>query len=542
MQYIRLDLNGIYREIGAQVQGLSAASMQHVFRMDHFLEQTDRILNKKKLGRVLIVRGPYFSAPPFGALEAIRDELQRLVKAGKELVYYAADYSYADSYLASVCKERILHPLGSISFLGLSSNGFFFKKLLQKQDISVEIIRRGRYKSAADAFSSDKYDKYNKEQMQRLLDTTLEYLKAGTMECSAFTPEIMEKLLSGSILSASEAVDKKLASRTAILEDLLAEWEEQKIKELKKLPIKGSWGKGKKLALLVFEGGIIDGESRNDPLMGQMIGDEAFIKAIQEVRKNKAFKAVLLRINSGGGSALASDNIVHELDRLAKEKPLVISMGPVAGSGGYWIASSGKKLFAQHTSITGSIGVLSLYFQIQKLLEKHGITADTLKNGISADMGSALRPMTRQEKTELENRVEVLYQDFLKRAAVFRSTTTEKVHELAEGRLWLGSDAKEKNLIDETGGLREAIAYLMKELGYTRARISTGPHIKQPLIARLLSRKNNSAISAAILQTESDKIQAAAILSSCRSMHGKAICMDGACTSIAAASPHIYHI
>ncbi|MFW6362727.1 MAG: signal peptide peptidase SppA [Spirochaeta sp.] len=494
MQFLRLDLNGEYREIGSQVTGLNPAQVKSTFRMDHFYERTEWVLRKKSCTHVLVVRGPRFSAPPFGALEAIRECLVRMTKAGKQVVYYAAEFETADCYLASACTERVLHPLGAVSFRGLARSGVFFSRLLKKQGIEVEIVRRGRYKSAGDIFRNDHYDQWSQEQLQRILDGTVQHMRKVLSGAEGFGEERIDAMLKGKGYHADEALEAGIVHRLNSLQDVLAEWKEQKSKPLKPPKIRGRWGKGKHVALLVFEGGIIDGDSRREPMLGQMVGDEPFIKEIAQLRENKRVKAVVLRINSGGGSAVASDNIVRELERLNEKKPLIVSMGPVAGSGGYWIATAGRRLFAEHTTITGSIGVIGLYFQLQELLKRHGITTDAVRHGDMADIASALRAMTEKERSVIEERIEKLYQEFLTRAAHFRNSTPEKIHELAEGRIWTGDDAVTHGLIDEAGGLAAALAQAAAEIGEDRIRVMTGPHIKQPFLARMLAPKNSSML------------------------------------------------
>lgn len=493
MKYVRIDLQGTYQEIGPQVAGLGSISVDETFRFDHFMETVAKIIRMKQVKRVLVVRGPDFSLLPFGALEAVRGQLKRLSDAGKEVFYYAADYGLVDCCLASVCTKRIVHPLGNITFMGIARGGLFFKQLLEKYRIKVDVTRRGRYKSAGDPFRTESYDDFNREQWQRLLDLTVGELRKTLDKDAGFGDETIDELLTGKLLTASQAVEGGIAHQAVSAEDLTHDWKQAKIKCKKNPKTKGRYGKGKKVAVLVFEGAIVDGKSRMDPLIGQAIGDRPMVKQIRKLREDKRTKAVLFRINSGGGSAVASENIVRELKLLAQKKPLVVSMGPIAGSGGYWISAAGERLFAQPTTVTGSIGVIHLHFQINEALSAYGISTDVVKHGKSADFGSSLRAMDSQEKKELEGFIETLYQEFISKVADVRKLKPETVHTLGEGRLWLGRDALEHGLVDEMGDIQDALDYLKGKLGYKHMKVVFLPKVKQPFISRLFQGKPSNA-------------------------------------------------
>ncbi|GAB6091267.1 signal peptide peptidase SppA [Spirochaeta dissipatitropha] len=493
MRYVRVKLSGEYSEIGPQVGGLRGMSSGPHFRMDYFSEQVFRVCRKKKISTVLIVRDDSFSVSNFAALESIRNQLLILKNSGKRLIYSASNYSMQDCYLSSVCQEKAIDPLGAIRFLGMSVTGKFFQGLLEKQNIKADIIRRGRYKSAGDPFRSKEYDEFNREQLARLLEGAVTELQNTVRDSGFMTEEQIQNLLNGTSLTASQAAEQKLVqhvSTSADLEDML---KEDKIKSAKLPKVKSRYGRGKRIAVLVFEGAIMDGKNQQHPLLGQIIGSDTFIKEIRSLRENKKIKAVVLRINSGGGSATASDAIVRELERLNKEKPLVISMGQIAGSGGYWIATCGRKLFAQNTTITGSIGVINLHFELQSFLKKFGISTDVIRAGKFADIGSSLRPMTEEEHAFYENEIERIYQLFLKRCADFRKTDTNTIHNVGEGRVWLGSDAKTNGLIDDIGDLYSAVSHAADLIDCHRYSIQYGPHIKQPWILRNIG-KNNAAV------------------------------------------------
>ncbi len=491
MKYAVVMLDGVYRETGNQVQGLEGISTEKEFRFDHFFEQISRIIGRKSIKKVLVIRGPEFTAVPFGACEAVHQLLKQLSDAGREVWYYADEYEMHDCYLSSACSRRIMHPLGTCSFRGLARTGVFFQEALKRREITVEVIRRGKYKSAASPFTGRAFDDADREQLQRLLDETVGFMAKAVMQRSGMEQSGIDRLLAGTICSAEYARELGLIDEGRTTEQLFAEWKGRKEKRIKLKKPKGTWGTGRKtVAVLVHEGAIAPGtKNRKSSLIGQVIGDGFMVNEIRRLRENRRVKAVVFRINSGGGSVTASENILQALKLLAEKKPLIVSMGPVAGSGGYWIATAASKLYCQATAVTGSIGAVTLFFDIHKALESWGITADTVRRGESADLGSALRPLKEEERRQADGNIEQVYQEFIRRVAEFRNREPSEIAELAQGRLWIGSDAAARGLVDETGGLPDALAAAKAAAGLKRCRISCFPRIKKSMVERMLTPK-----------------------------------------------------
>ncbi len=491
MRYAEIELKGAYREIGPQIPGLENLFAEKSFQLDHFFERVHRISRSRRVRRVLVRRFDRFSPPPFAALEEIRSGLQRLTEAGKEVYYYSPEYEQFDCVLASACKHRLIHPMGTVSFLGIAAPGLFFKRFLDKHEIGVEVIRRGRYKSAADSFRAEEHDAYSREQLQYMLDGAVESMREMISKSpitSRASGTIFEEMLDGRVYTAPHAKQTGLVDNLITINELTAGWRKEKVKK-HAVKLRGRFGRGPRIAVLVFEGFIIDGDSRHIPWLGQAIGDRSMAKSIRALRENRHVKAVVFRVNSGGGSALASESIQQELALLHKTKPLVISMGPVAGSGGYWISTTGRQVIASPTTITGSIGVVSSFFDISKLLVKYGITIDSIKSGELSDFGSTLRGLTDQERATIDGVVEFLYQGFVQRVATARGMTPDRVHELGEGRVWLGNDAHRHGLVDELGGLHMAINHAKAALKTNKARVSFGP--KLSFISNLSPRRSS---------------------------------------------------
>ena len=572
MKYAKLTLKGRYRETGSQVHSL-AGTVGRDFRFDQFLLRVEKLLRTPRVRRVLIVCDPQFQAMLWGGAEAIRNQLQRLAESGKELWFYAHEYHPLQLYLASACTRRVLHPLGTVSFLGLSRSFLFFKKAMGKADIEAQIIRRGEYKSAGDRFRTDRLDHSNQEQYQEFFNSVAAHLAdtivAGYKETMA-SPEAaraaLNELTSGRIISAGEAESEGWIHKSKTLDRLETEWKNNKYKKInlkkpgRSYTISGSlhfpqaaqeaqadkankadkaaqeaqadqWAKAaaqptaahpaaahptskkpsralpslvkprKKIAVLVFEGAIIDGTSKQHPLLGQALGAESFIPHIRALEKANTVKGVVLRVNSGGGSATASEDILDALSRLREKKPLVVSMSDVAGSGGYWISCCAERLFAHHSTLTGSIGVITMFFYLEKFLKKHGITASGIKTGPHADLGSVFHSMDEKEREIIDSEVERLYQLFLERVAESRVSIPEEIDAYAKGRVWAGNAALRHNLIDEIGGIESAVAYLRGTLDLPRAKVEFYPRIKHSFLEKRLIQSRSAPAASVVPPT-----------------------------------------
>src|SRR5690554_3474934 len=239
MKYVVIALKGTYCEIGGQVQSISAP--KKLFRLDRLMELCAWIKKKRSIGTVLMIRHPDFLAPSFGALESIH-ALVRDLSQHKELWYYATDYDLIDIYLASACTNRIIHPLGTLCLRGLAWQQIFFKKLLDKHGVEVEVFRRGSYKSAADPFRCDSLDQYNREQLERLLEVTFQTLSSEIMQDSAYSQQLMDSLLGGETLTAADAVAKQLVTEAVSEHELRNRWKKNKVSELVKKRYKGVYG------------------------------------------------------------------------------------------------------------------------------------------------------------------------------------------------------------------------------------------------------------------------------------------------------------
>ncbi len=492
-----IQLSGIYRDTSPLIKSLLSQNRpKDFFRFDIFLISIEKIISNDNIKRVLIDSKMDFGSNLFSGMEAVRNQLKRLVDAGKEVYYYSSDYSIDDLYLSSVCSKRIIHPLGDLKFFGIFKQFMFLKNLRDRFDIDIEVIRRGKYKSAADTLRTDQLDKWNREQYEKIFDTFFNEITDKIKKGLNKTDEDLNNLLEGYKPNAEQSVEEGWVTDVKTREDIIDEWKEKEQLKEGRIKIKHArYGRGKKIAVLFFEGAIIDGKSRQDPLMGQAIGADSYLKYIKRLKDDKGIQGVVFRVNSGGGSAIASEDIVNEIGKLNEVKPVVVSMSEVAGSGGYWISTACDKLYAQRTTITGSIGVIFTLLYMKEFFNRYGITYSTIKKGRFADLGSLIRKMEDEDKKIIESFVENIYQKFLSKVSKFRNMSKDDVHEIAQGRVWSGEDAKKIGIIDEVGDLTDALNYLKNKLQMDRAKIEFHPKIKYSFLERIIFNMSATQIS-----------------------------------------------
>lgn len=409
-----------------------------------------------------------------GLLE-LREALLDFKESGKFIVAYDEAYSEGGYFLASVADEIYLNPLGGIDFNGFSSEGIFLKGFFEKVGIKPEVFRVGEFKSAVEPFILDKMSPENRLQTQYFLDDinnhALELIaKSRGIEKDSLI-RINHQML---VRKPKDAVTYKLATALkyedevhSILKEKLGLKEEDQIATINATDL-GGMAKSKnitssnRIAVILAEGEIVDGNADG------AISSEKFAKEIRKARKDENIKAIVLRVNSPGGSILASDVIWREMSEAKKVKPVIVSMGEVAASGGYYIAAPADTIVAQPNTITGSIGIFGILFNVQELVnDKLGVTTDVVSTGELSDFGNMARPLTEVERTIIQSSVEDGYETFISRVAEGRGMHPDSVRKIASGRVWTGSQAKARGLVDVLGGLDTAI-------GIAAAKIKAG--------------------------------------------------------------------
>jgi protease-4 len=408
------------------------------------------------------------------SLKEIRSALERFKASGKQILAYDVGMEKRDYYLASVANQIWINPYGELEVNGMSTQPVFFAKALQKYGIGVQVIRVGKYKSAVEPFLLDKLSPENRQQLQVLLDDLWQEFITTTATSRKLTPQQLQALAdTQGVLSAEEAKAKGLVDRVAYLDEVrnqlaeISQTSDEKmgfagieLEEYANISRTSSKKKltGDKIAIVYAEGEIVNGAGR----IGEVGGDR-FAKKLRQLRLDNDVKAVVLRVNSPGGSVIASDIIQREVRLIQKSKPLVVSMGDYAASGGYWISTYSDRIFAEPGTITGSIGVFGLLPNIQKIANDNGVSWDVVKTSKFADIDTVNRPKTPQELAVYQKQVERTYQTFLTKVAESRKIAPEKVAEIAQGRVWSGKEAKNLGLVDEIGGLDRAIDYAAKK-------------------------------------------------------------------------------
>ena len=446
----------------------------------------------------------------YGSLTEIRNALEKFRESGKKIIAYNVEVGEKDYFLTSIANEVSLNPMGAMEINGLASSQLFFADAFKKYGIGVQIIRVGKYKSAIEPFIRNSYSPESKLQTTELLDDIWDSFLENIIENRSFNLEKIDSIANNKgFFSSQKAKELNLIDQVKYQDEIINRLKEITNSEtedtFRKVDIKTYLNanpvsqeyKNNQIAILYLEGAIVDGEG----LIGQ-VGSTRYVKEIRKIRQDKNIKGVIARINSPGGSAVASELILRELQLTAKEKPVVVSMGDVAASGGYWIATAGEKIFANNSTITGSIGVFGVLFNVENIAQDNGINHGVVKTNEFADLGNTFKAKTPEELAIYQDNVERIYDLFLNKVSQARNLPLEKVSQIAQGRVWSGKSAQEQGLVDEIGGLDNAIAYLNEKLALNnKYQISSYP-AKRNLETELLTKLSGSQLNAKFTEKE----------------------------------------
>lgn len=483
--YTTITLSGKFRETGPLAKSPMLATAGPQFRLDRFLATVQSIGSSRKIDRVLISAKSDFHVTLFAGLEAIRKAMLELRAHGKKTMFFAQSYGTKELYLATAADERYVHPLGSVRFPGLSFSSLYLGKAVRELDIEGYVARRGSFKTAPERFMRTDMSAADREQYGRYIDVVMKTLTEDIVSTGIMTREDIDELLSGRIISPNEAIERGWLTGSLTAEGYRQNLKEkkQKSREVKSRPRST---RGRRVAVLVFEGAVGDGRSRYSPLTGQSIGPDSYVPVIRKLKDSRLIEGVVFRVNSGGGSATGSDDILEELGRLAEKKPLVTSFAEVAASGGYWMACRSERIFAERTTLTGSIGAFMLSIHAEKLFKRFGIFSSGIRTGASADAGSVFRALTAFERQQIELEIERVYQAFLEKVATARGKDIAQIDAIGRGRVWSGQDAVEIGLVDELGGIPEAAEYLRRKTNKLKAGIEFHPRMKYSMVERIV--------------------------------------------------------
>ncbi len=473
----------------AKVTSTTSEALGEVFSGDEaatlalrsVVKAIDKAAEDKRIISLYIEGSNVPGATGLANLEEVREALERFKASGKEIIAYDMDWTEAEYYLASVANQIAINPLGSLEFNGFSSEVMFLSGALEKFGIGVQVTRVGKYKSAVEPLLRKQMVSENRQQLQGLLgDIWSNYLQSVASSRELTVDALQAIANSQGILIADTALNSQLVDKVAYPDEIIEELKkktgkDEDDKSFRQISlgtysqvsdvVKAARGKvdsKNHIAIVYAEGEIVDGEGTP-----KQIGGDRLAKELRKIRLDDKVKAVVLRVNSPGGSVTASEVIGREMELIAAEKPVVVSMGNFAASGGYWISMKADKILAEENTVTGSIGVFGILFNVQKLANDNGITWDAVSTSDLANINTVSRPKTPEELALIQNIVDLIYDRFIKNVAEARQLPETKVREIAEGRVWSGNDAKDLGLVDDIGGIDEAVkvAAVEAELG-----------------------------------------------------------------------------
>ena len=438
----------------------------------------------------------------YAALREVRAALSDFRAAGKPVVAFIDYATPRDFYLSSMATDVVMDPYGVIMLPGLASQPWFLAGTFEKYGIGVQVTRAGKYKSYVETYTRTDMSAEGREQLQKLLDDIWGTLVSDVGRSRGISAEAIQATVDAEgLIKPADALKARLIDRVAYRDELIDRLKKETgvtsaTDSFKQVEL-GAYAKSNlvrppasaspgEVAIVYAEGEIVDGEGDQAE-----IGGSKFAREIRRLREDPSVKAIVLRVNSPGGSASAAETIQRELRLARKAKPVIVSMGSYAASGGYWISAYGDRIFAEPSTVTGSIGVFAVQFNIQKLANDHGVTFDTVKTGKFADVLTISRPKTEAEMAVFQSMVDWTYSQFIAKVAEGRKLAPGRVEEIAQGRVWSGTDAKRIGLVDEIGGLDAAIRYAGKQakLGeHFRVSEYPKPRTLAEAIAEMLGR------------------------------------------------------
>jgi len=464
-KWVKIKLEGNYPE-EREIDGfLSFKSRKSFYDL---LEDLRKASYEKDVeGIILVFKNPSFT-PSQG--EEIYNLLKEIKLKGKKIVSIGESFGIINYMIASISSKIVIVPTGDVFIPGIYIESIYFKDLLEKIGIEAEVERVGKYKSAVEPFTRENMSEEDRYQRKEFLKDVHDLILKNISEGRNIPIEKIDELMDRGYFNSENALKEGLVDAEGFerdVEDLIKKWFGKKpvIVSYEKIAKRKYLGREfkderKKIAIIVGEGGIVTGESSKNPIPligGKNMGSETMKRLIEKVEKDKSIKAVIFRVNSPGGSALASEIIWDGIKRLKEKKPVVVSMGQVTASGGYYISCPANKIYANKTTLTGSIGILGIKLSMERFFKNIGISFDTVKTKPHADVFSFTRKFTEEEREIYRKEIEWGYWQFVKRVSISRGIKLEKVDSLGQGRIYSGSDAKDVKIVDEIGGIYDAI-------------------------------------------------------------------------------------
>jgi len=494
---IKLDTEVVDRAPNDPFQDLNLPGMESSKKVgiDDILSAIEKAKNEDKIKGIYLRLDNVLAG--YSATEEIRNALVDFKKSGKFIYAYSETYSQKAYYLASTADKVFINPEGMLIFTGLSAQPMFYKNALDKLGIEMQIIRHGKFKAAVEPFILDKMSPENREQVEVYMGSIWKNILGGISQSRNVSVAELNNIADQNLTFSKPQVALNYHLVDSILyEDQVLDFLRLKagVKENKEIPAlsigemknlvtkREHKGLAKDKLAIIYAAGEIGMESASSFSGDESIGGRDLAKEIRLARIDSTIKAIVLRINSPGGSALASELIWREVDLAAKTKTVVVSMGNVAASGGYYIACAADTIVANPSTITGSIGVFGVVPNTQKLFEdKLGLNTDVVKTNKLSDMPAISRPLTETERTLMQNMVEDVYSTFVSHVAQGRGMTFQQVDEIGQGRVWTGENAQKLGLVDVLGDLDKAVEIAEEMAGLDHYRIVKLPKQKDPI-------------------------------------------------------------
>ena len=444
----------------------------------HVLECLDRAARDRDL-RAIWITIDHLEAG-WSVIQTLREAILEARQAGKQVIIFLEEAGSGTAFLAAAADRIVMAPPGSLHLTGLRAEVLFLRGALDRAHVEAEIVRLGEYKSAAEPLTRTSLSPEAREALESILDDLYDQLVSGIAEGRRLAPERVRDLINAGPYRAQAAKDARLVDEVCYEDELEARLPEflgqpgrkplvlpagDYLRMARRMPPPaGSRVPPPRMALVLAEGFIRSGHARAFP-PSRAVASASFIEALRQARDDPRVRAIVMRVNSPGGSGLASDVIWREL-RLAREKkPLVVSMGDVAASGGYYLAMGADWIVAEPATLTGSIGVIAGKVNLRGLYDLLGLSKEAIDRGERAGAQSDYRPFTKEERKKLEEDIRAIYEDFVAKAASCRNLQAEEVNKAARGRVWTGRQALSLRLVDELGGIRAAIAAAKRRAG-----------------------------------------------------------------------------
>ena len=472
---------------GGMLSDITSGSLKRVLGLNDILRNIEYASNDENVKGIVL----NLNIVPSGTstLEEIRDALIRFKERGKFILCYGEYMTQGGYYLGSVADEVYIHPQGFVDFKGLNARVMFFKGMLDKLDVDMQIVRHGKFKSAVEPLMQKEMSPENREQYESFVNAIWSTLLEDISDSRGISVDELNRIADK--LSAYDAAEAAMTGlvdgvkyrdefREIISGHMEMELDDINFVSLDKYDrVAKAFSMTSERIAVIYATGEISGGQGSD----KAIGSDRLAETIKKAREDDKVKAVVFRVNSPGGDALASDVILREMKLLQEVKPVVVSMGNVAASGGYWISCASNKIFADETTLTGSIGVFGVIPYFGKFMDnKLGITYDYVATNENAGFPPIMRPMSEYEREVMQRKVENIYELFLERVSGNRNLSTEEVDMIGQGRVWSGTHAKELGLIDEFGGLYEAVNAAVEISGLDEYRLLELPVQIDPLV------------------------------------------------------------